>query len=432
MTEARELPKWRLVLALAALFLSSMCTMGDLVISPIGANLFEVFSDAPEWLIDLGLTGPALVGLPFGLLTGFLCDRIDKKLIMVVGFSIFTVAGVFGIAITSIWYFVTMRLFATGVAWGITNTAALSILADLFTDENEHGKYVGWYNSAMSVIGAVLSFVAGNLAVASWSNVYLTYLAAIPVLVMLVVFLPKFPPVEHVAPEVEEVYGKSTSSAAAIARSLFNADPKGKGNKGWWHALVPLVVQVFFVAVLYYVLLYMSSIYIADAHVGNEAFAGTVTSVMTIAAALGSLIFGFAYKRLRNAVYLPALIVLGLVFFALAYFPSATATLIALGIAGFMWPFYFCYFYTHCTEIVPSSKQSTSTSVVASSNGLAMACSSQMLMGLIGTTGGSTLTVYPLFGAAMLVIAGVSALAFSLSKKAHMDLENAQPDPDLQ
>ena len=62
MTRASDLPKWRLALALAALFLSSMCTMGDLVISPIAANIYEAFADAPTALINLGVTGPALVG----------------------------------------------------------------------------------------------------------------------------------------------------------------------------------------------------------------------------------------------------------------------------------------------------------------------------------------------------------------------------------
>lgn len=208
MTQAAQLPKWRLVLAVSALFLSSMCTMGDLVISPIAADVYQVFSNSPEWLINLGITGPALFGLPFGLITGVLCDRMDKKRIMVVGFAIFTVSSVLGIAIQEIWYFVAMRLLATGVGWGITNTAALSILADLFTDGTEHGKYVGWYNSVMSIMGAMLASSAGYLAVGTWQNAFLVYLIAIPVLLMLVVFLPSFPPVRPVAETVEEVRGE--------------------------------------------------------------------------------------------------------------------------------------------------------------------------------------------------------------------------------
>lgn len=169
MTQASDLSKWRLVLALAALFLSSMCTMGDLVISPVAADIYAAFADAPTTLVNLGVTGPALVGLPFGLVTGILCDRTDKKKIMLAGFAVFTLSSVLGIARVDVYYFVAMRLLATGVGWGITNTAALSILADLFTDEDEHARYVGWYNAAMSTIGALLASAAGLLAADGWT-----------------------------------------------------------------------------------------------------------------------------------------------------------------------------------------------------------------------------------------------------------------------
>ena len=427
MTQAAQLPKWRLVLAVSALFLSSMCTMGDLVISPIAADVYRVFSDSPEWLINLGITGPALFGLPFGLITGVLCDRMDKKRIMVVGFAIFTASSVLGIAIQEIWYFVTMRLLATGVGWGITNTAALSILADLFTDGTEHGKYVGWYNSVMSILGAVLASSAGYLAVGTWQNAFLVYLIAIPVLLMLVVFLPSFPPVRPVAESVEEVRGESTSSVSALARGLFRTPHAEQAPKGWWKPLAPLSVQVFLVAMLYFVILYMVALYVADAGIGDESFAGILTSIMTIATAIGSLTFGFFYKRFSNGVYLPALFVIAGIFFVLAFFPSAPGAMIALGIAGLMWPFYFCFFYTRCTEIVPAGKQSTATSIVAAADGLAVTASSYLLTGTIGMTGGSCLTVYPLFGAAMLAIALVSVLVHATRqrKKASSSARNA-------
>ena len=104
MTEASQLSKSRLFLALLALFLSSMCTLGDLVINPIAAQLYVVFADSPEWLINLGITGPALAGLPFGLIAGVLCDRVDKKWVMVIGFAIFTVSACLGALITNIYY----------------------------------------------------------------------------------------------------------------------------------------------------------------------------------------------------------------------------------------------------------------------------------------------------------------------------------------
>ena len=183
--------KW---LAFIALALSSMCTLGDMVINPIAAALYEAFAGQSEALINFAITGPALVGLPFGILAGILCDKMNKKVVMVAGFAIFAVSACFG-AVDNLPLFVTLRCFATGVGWGITNTAALSILAAMYTDEAEHGKFVGWYNMVMSVMGAIMAAVAGILAVSGWQHAFWTYYISIPVLVMLIVFLPSMKPV---------------------------------------------------------------------------------------------------------------------------------------------------------------------------------------------------------------------------------------------
>ena len=375
-----------------------MCTMGDLVISPIVSNIYEAFGDQSEFLVNLGITGPAIVGLPFGLAAGVLCDCMDKKAVMVVGFAIFTASSVFGIAYENLYYFVIMRQLATGVGWGITNTAALAILADLFTHKGEHGKYVGWYNAVMSLIGAALALAAGHLALEGWQMAYRTYLVAIPVLVMLVVFLPKFPPVKDTA-------GAADSFAHPSV------------ERGWCRGLVPLSAQVLVVACCYYVILYMISIYVADSGAGDEAFTGMLTSVMTIASALGSFVFGAAYERFRTAVYLPSLAIIGCAFFVLAFAPQPPIIVTTLAIAGFAWPFFFCYFYSHCTAITPASKAGTATSIVAAANGVAVTASSYLLMGLIGATNGTALTVYPYFGAVMLIVTVVSAAAYLASKR---------------
>lgn len=410
MVDATHVPKARLVLAIAALFLSSMCTMGDLVISPIVADVYTAFADAPLWLVNLGITGPALVGLPFGLLTGYLCDRADKRFIMIAGFAVFTVSAVFGMVIENVYYFVAMRLLATGVGWGITNTAAFAILADLFTDDSQHAKYVGWYNSVMSVLGAVLASLAGFLALGGWTHAYATYWLAVPVLVMLIAFLPHFPPRADTVERIESVHGKSRSSAAALARGLVAAQEGAPKEPGWWRRLAPLAIQVFFVACLYFIILYLIGVYVSDKGLGDEAFVGMLTSIMTLATAAGSIIFGAVYAKLGNRVYLPALAAIGAVFFVLAFADSQVVAMIALAVAGFAWPFYFCFFYTHCTELVPKDKKGVSTSIVAAANGLAVTACSHVLTGAMAATGGTCTDVYPLFGTIMLVVLVISVV----------------------
>ena len=170
-------------------------------------------------------------------------------------------------------------------------------------------------------------------------------------------------------------------------------------------------IQVFLVATLYFVILYLVALYVADAGMGDEAFSGMLMSIMTIGTALSSLVFGPFYKRFKNSVYIPALFAIALVFLALAKFPIAPVIVIALAIAGLAWPFYFCYFYTRCTEIVPATRQSTATSIVAAADGLAVTASSFLLTGTVAATGGNCLDAYQVFGFAMMAIAIASSLA---------------------
>lgn len=401
MTTANDMSKGRLFLALLALFLSSMCTLGDLVISPITANLYEVFADAPEALINFGVTGPALVGLPFGILAGVLCDRMNKKWVMVIGFAIFTVSAVFG-AVDNIYLFVTLRCLATGVGWGVTNTAALSILAELFTDEDEHGKYVGWYNSVMSIMGALMSAIAGVLAVAAWQDAFYTYLIAVPVLIMLIIFLPNFNG------------NKNQQVAADAAQENVRVAPV---KPGWWKATIPLAVQVFFIAICYFVMLYMIAVYVTDAGVGDEAFIGMITSVATICTAITSALFGFFYKKMKNFVYVPTMIILALCFFGMGFFPSTIMTVIGVAVGGLMWPFYFCYFYVRVAELVPAAKVGTATSIVAFADGLAAAGSSYLLTGLMGSLGTTSVTVWPIFGVVLIITVVVSMIWVAAARK---------------
>ena len=71
----------------------------------------------------------------------------------------------------------------------------------------------------------------------------------------------------------------------------------------------------------------------------------------------------------------------------MSLFPSQMTAIVCIALLGLMWPTYFCYFYTRCTEIVPSTKQSTATSIGAAADGLAVTASSFLLTGTIAATG---------------------------------------------
>ena len=392
-----NLSKPRMVLMLAALFLSSMCTESDMVITPIVSSLYDVFSDSPTWLVNLGITGPAFIGLPFCLLGGWLADRYDKKKLMVAFFALFTVSSTLGAAVQNIYYFVFMRQLAAGVAWAVTNTVAFAIIADVFVDKKQHSMVVGFYGSATSCMGALLAMVAGMLATnGGWTSAFATYLISIPVLVLLIVSLPSLP-------------------AKAVAASPA-AKAVAKADKGWWKRLMPLMCQAFFICICYFVLVFMPSVYITDSGIGNEAFTGIFASLVSIASGVGALFFGVVYMRMKKAVYLPAVFVMAAGFILMALFPSRAMALLAAVVVGLAWPFYFSYLMVRCTELVTPDKAGRATGLISVADGASAALSSYAVTGAMQVTGAtSSVAIWPLFGIVLAAV-GVVSVAWYLRR----------------
>ena len=263
----------------------------------------------------------------------------------------------------------------------------------MYTEEAEHGKFVGWYNMVMSVMGAIMAAVAGVLAVSGWQHAFWTYYISIPVLVMLIVFLPSMKPIVK---SEDATDGSKTEAVAA----------------GWWKPLIPLTIQVFFAALGFFVSLYMPALYVTAAGIGDEAFIGVLSSISTIATAIMSLAFGALYAKFKNAVYLPGLFIMGACYIVMSLFPSQMTAIVCIALLGLMWPTYFCYFYTRCTEIVPAAKAGTATSIVALSDGLAATACSYLLTGCMGIMGTDAVGAWIVPGIILIATGIVSVIAF--------------------
>lgn len=419
MTSLKHLPTWRIVLATSAVFLSSMCTMGDLPLITVLNTVYETYADAPEALVNYGVTGVAMVSIPLCLVAGWLLDRFDKKWVLVGGFGLFAFSTIFGAAIQNVYYFVCMRqLFAIGYAFA--NTAAFSILAELFTNGAQRGKVIGWYNAFMALVGAVLSAVSGLLAVSSplgeFQGAYQTYLLSVPVLVFLAVALPRLKP--NAASKNEQaalnVESESIDEADAIgheagaqARKEIDAPASVSTVR-----IAGFILTTILVGTCYFVSQYMISLYVADAGIGNAAFTGSLTSAMTIATALSSLGFGFFYARFGGAVRIPAVFAIGAGFLAMGFFPSKLTALACITLMGFAWSFFYCHVFSRCAELLTPTRRGFSTSLATCAISFASMLSSYALTGLMGILDCSAVEAWPYFG---IIMIGVSIVLLASS-----------------
>lgn len=394
--EGKKLSGTHLFLAMAALFLSTSCTMGDMAVVPIFSVFYELFPQTS--LVNAIISAPSIVGLFFCLIGGYLTDKIDKKYLMIAGFGLYTLSSVFGAAFENVYYILICRCLATGAGWGLSSSAALAIIADLFEDEQKRGTVNGWYNAAMAIVGAILSFIGGILAVSAWQNAFHTYWINIPILLMLIVFLPSMP-----AKKISNTNQKNGDSS-------INLD-------GWYKGLIPIIVEVILVASCYYVIAYTISVYVSETTIGNEAFSGTLSSIGTIFSFLANMTFGFIYAKMRKATAIPSFIMIGIGFLLMAFFPTKIVAMITCAFMGGFWGIFYSYFYTETTVVVPEEKQGTAIGIVNAVNGMAMVVCTYGTTFLRGfTKDGTLISVFPILG---IICLAVALFAIVIWKKAN-------------
>lgn len=407
MTELTSMPKWRVGLMLTAIFLSTFTSMTDQVITPIINIIYEVYSGAPLAAVDFTITGAVLVSLPFILLAGWLCDHFNKKLVIVISFAIFSFSTILGASVIDITYYCVMRSL-TMIGWGMTNVSALAILAQVFPQEDEHGKVVGWYNAAMSVIGALLALLGGALAVSfagdEFRGVYNAYWLTLPILVMLIAFVPSM-----------KTEASKESKHEDDQKSLDAQASSGNGGS-WWVPLIPLVLIILVVTLCQTEQLVMVSVYVADAGVGDAGFVGIAASIMVVASTVASLIFGSLYSRMGRSIAVPAIVVVSAGFLIMGFFPSVPSVIAGAILIGFGWSLFFCFFYSRCVELVSANNAGKATSVANFAYSIACASSAYFLTWLTQTFGINAVSCWWIFGVILVVAAIATAVFFAITR----------------
>lgn len=400
--ERNGLSKGRVIMMLLALYLSVMCTMADMLITPIANEFYTLYADAPSAIVSLGVTGTCLSAMPFMLLSGWMCDHFNKKTMMVVGFAIYMVAGLFGAAVENVYYWVAMRLLV-GVAWGVTNSAAFAILSDFFNDDPlVHSSAVAGYSIAISVVGSLLAFLGGVLAQNGWSAVYQGYWASIPVFILLLIFLPSFP--AHTASAEE------TDEAAAATES-----------KGWMGRLLPLLIMVIVGCCCFYEVQYMGSLYVEAAGIGDSTYSGTMISFLTLGGMVGAPLYPVLKKKLGiDFAFLPGIVLEAVCFLLMAFFPSQLGCLVFSFLIGMGNMCFYSHYYSAYAEVVPADKIGVAGGLIGFCEAMGNFGCSYVLMGLISATNGTAASVWWIFGAGFIVVGifGLFIAARNKGKKA--------------
>lgn len=174
-----------------------MILMGGAAVAPALPLITQAYLDAPEYLVSLIGTLPALAIALTGFFVGALWDRIGKIRILVASIIVFTIAGSSGFYLTSVYAILAGRfLLGIGIA-GITCTT--SSLIPRYYEGATRTRVLGYQASAMSFGVLILELSGGLLAGISLHAAFLIYLVGVVILagVLFTMREPVFPKIER-------------------------------------------------------------------------------------------------------------------------------------------------------------------------------------------------------------------------------------------
>ena len=328
-----KLSKPKFILFCAALILTHVISMHDMVIYPIVNNLYEMFYENMAG-VNFIISGPAIFMFVASLLAPYIMKFVDKKTLLIICCVIFAIFSIGGAAVETVPYIIVARSIC-GFMYGIVQVVVIGIVADYFIDDNKRATFMGVYNAGMALIGAVMSAVAGVLAVNGWKNAYYTYLISIPMLLLVIFFVPKL------QARIEEAQEQAAATETA-------AKTKGGFSAKFWIMLITFFV----LCVAYTPMMMMTSVYIAENALGNEALAGLAGSVGTIASGVFCLIFGLVYSKLKARTSLISYAGVGIALLGMYFIKGPVIFLVFCAIAGATYGFLYSYMFTQVIVLV--------------------------------------------------------------------------------
>ncbi|WP_141734815.1 MFS transporter [Oligoflexus tunisiensis] len=160
-------------------------------LAPLLPGMHRAFRDVPQIdvLSRLVLTAPAL-SIAFGaLLAGYLLDRLGRRSVLAFSLLIFGLFGSHGLWAQDIQWLIGSR-FIFGFAVAGIMTATATLLADFFEPHQLRSK-MGLQAGIMGGWGIIAQTASGWLAETSWRYPFALFLAALPLLPLVWLWLPE-------------------------------------------------------------------------------------------------------------------------------------------------------------------------------------------------------------------------------------------------
>ncbi|HEV3141622.1 MAG TPA: MFS transporter [Vicinamibacterales bacterium] len=366
------------VASIGFLFDTYELLMLPLIVRPALTDLVAARPDSAEFNNWVGIIFyvPAIAGGIFGLLGGYLTDRLGRRRVLVWSILIYGVSACGAAFATSVWTLLAFRC-ATFVGVCVEFVAAVAWLAELFPDAGQRERVIGWTQACASLGGLLVSAMyyvivsyADSLPVVRGGHEpwrYMLVSGLIPALPLIVVrpFLPESPMwmAKRRAgtlrrPSIGEIFSPRFRTVTIVSAVLMTAGYAASfGANLQVPRIVPGLPEVQ-----------------AMSRVAREQTVGAVQWLQELGGLAGRVALAYlavrivSRRRLIRAFIVPGVVVMPLVFFVAA---TRSLRLVEVGtfVAGFVTVAQFSFWGNYLPRVYPTHLRGTGESFAANIGG---------------------------------------------------------------
>ena len=170
------------------LSMSLLTVMAGAAIAPALGIIKQHFASAPDLLVQLIVSMPALLIIITSLFFRTISNVLRTRSIAIIGLVLYVLAGAGCYFVHDIHVLLVMRALL-GVSVGLIMPLSTGLLAYFFPPE-ELARLMGLSAAMNQMGGVVATLLAGLLATIKWNDAFLVYILGLIALVMVLVWLP--------------------------------------------------------------------------------------------------------------------------------------------------------------------------------------------------------------------------------------------------
>ncbi|WP_197286112.1 MFS transporter [Paenibacillus sp. FJAT-27812] len=313
---------------ISLLVLAVTATFGTLIAAPAVNLLAVTFPHVNTLLIQWVVTLSSLFILPSLFMASYLARRFPRKHILIVGLLLYLIGGI-GPAFASSFTVILVFRAILGIGVGLVSPAFNSLIAENFQGK-ERVKMNGYVSAINGLGGALFLTVGGIIASYGWRAVFLTYFYTVILLILVVLFLPKFPPLP--------VREKSQIKSSKIPRTFYF-----------------LAVGGALAVMLYFLIPTNLPLYLSDNKIGSASTVGYLIALSMLGTFVAGLSLPALAQTFRKMLVPIALVMYCLGFLTISMAHSVWVVGISVTLIGFAQGLIFPITLNKTGEIVPTA-----------------------------------------------------------------------------